>query len=201
MIENQLQTRQPAIPSMPDSLTQATTPIFNLTSESWIPPRAASYMLVAQAKDWVKAYETARPPAPIAQLRERVASFVCHFFITLSDERLNKIVAADWLDTLKDFPFPVLCAAISEWRNDMNKKPTPADIRKLCIYHYPKKEWDRLQRAKTIANMTPSEKTVLAGPVKEEWRPPTAEEKERVRKLMASIGITPKEEKHEQKTT
>lgn len=48
-------------------------------------------------------------------------------------EALQAMVASDWLDDLGEFPAPMVGEACQIWRRTERRKPTPADIRSICI--------------------------------------------------------------------
>jgi hypothetical protein len=138
-------------------------------------------LLVSQAKDYVADVAKARPPAPVQRLVERISSAMCHFFANLSDEKINALVALDWIETLREFPFDCVLKAFADWRNSSAKKPTPSEIRALAITAYGRREWDYLQRAKMIAGMMPSSTAIEK--VDEPWIPPTPEQKANVARM------------------
>lgn len=134
---------------------------------------------------------TSRPPARIAFLKDRLSALLAHFFSAATGERLNAIVAADWMEIIAPFPEQVIAAAVKDWLENNSKKPTPMEIKNLCVKYYGWKAWNDFTRAKKIANMLPSDpvenKNAEENKTQDEWRPPTPEEKERVRNIVQNM--------------
>lgn len=55
-----------------------------------------------------------------------------------TDRRLEAAMGKQWMDDLEGFPWPVIEAAIDEFRRTDDRRPTPARIRKLCVKHAPR---------------------------------------------------------------
>lgn len=154
----------------------------------WSPPKSVTVEQVSDARGYVAAVTAERTPVDGEYLASRLAVLMSQFFVAIDSDRMKKLVAADWIDALREFPGSCVHHAVSKWRNDNKTKPTIAHIRELCIEHYGTKAWQTLQRAKTIASMTPT--FMAQGDPKEEvWMPPTAEEKARVAEMLKGIGI------------
>ncbi len=58
-------------------------------------------------------------------------------------------MAADWLSDLREFGPDTVSRACGEWRRTQTRRPTIADIRKLCIedreLHKPEPEYQALE--------------------------------------------------------
>lgn len=67
------------------------------------------------------------------RIAERITTLLSHFWTADEDPRLRKLQIADWLDDLAEFGPGIVSRAVKEWRQTETKRPTPADIRKLCI--------------------------------------------------------------------
>lgn len=46
---------------------------------------------------------------------------------------MREAQALDWLDDLREFGAEIVSVACMEWRRSQTKRPTPAEIRRLCI--------------------------------------------------------------------
>lgn len=46
---------------------------------------------------------------------------------------LRRAQANDWLDDLREFHEAVVWEACGEWRRTQTRRPTPSEIRKLCL--------------------------------------------------------------------
>ena len=69
---------------------------------------------------------------------ERVATLLGHFWTPADSPELRSLVAGDWLNDLREFPAATVAEACQMWRRTETRKPTIADIRKLCIEVQPK---------------------------------------------------------------
>src|SRR6185437_6725921 len=72
------------------------------------------------------------------QIAERIATLLAHYWTPNDSPELRKLVAADWMSDLKEFPADVVSAACQDWRRSEARRPTPADIRKRCWEVMPK---------------------------------------------------------------
>lgn len=158
----------------------------------WAPPARVTSAQIEDARLYANAVMLERPPASREFVAERCASLLLHFFTAASGEKLNAMVAADWLAILSPFPPRVLAAAVQRWLETETGKPKPAQIRDLCITFYGRKDWENLERAKIIAMMQPSAE---ADPEKKgtEWQKPTPEQKAKVAEMVANMQKTMKE--------
>lgn len=77
-------------------------------------------------------------PSPGPQEEQSIASLIArmmlHFWAPqeLSDGA-RKAMAADWIADLREFGPDIVSRACGEWRRTQSKRPTIADIRKLCV--------------------------------------------------------------------
>lgn len=55
-----------------------------------------------------------------------------HYWAANEDTRLRAALAQDWLGDLREFTATVVADACREWRRAETKRPTIADIRRLC---------------------------------------------------------------------
>lgn len=69
--------------------------------------------------------------------RTRIAAHISrhlsHFWAANEDSRLRAAIAQDWLADMGEFHESVVAEACQEWRRAETKRPTIADIRKLCM--------------------------------------------------------------------
>jgi len=62
-----------------------------------------------------------------------ISRLLAHYWTTQEPEALRRSIAEDWLDDLAEFGAAVVAIACREWRRTSSRRPTPADIRLLCI--------------------------------------------------------------------
>lgn len=63
-----------------------------------------------------------------------VARLLLHYFAPGDlSEQARIAMAQDWLEDLREFGPRVVADACMEWRRTSNRRPTPSDIRLLCI--------------------------------------------------------------------
>lgn len=55
-----------------------------------------------------------------------------------ASDRLDAAAGKWWADDLEAFPQPVIEAAINDWRRNEARRPTPADMIRLCGLKMPK---------------------------------------------------------------
>lgn len=69
--------------------------------------------------------------------RTRIAGLISrllsHFWAANEDSRLRAAIAQDWLSDMGEFHESVVAEACQEWRRAETKRPTIADIRRLCM--------------------------------------------------------------------
>ena len=73
---------------------------------------------------------TTSRPADILALVSRLMG---HYWLPTEPEPVRRAQLEDWLEDLIEFSTAAVAAACREWRQTKSKRPTPADIRKLCI--------------------------------------------------------------------
>ena len=86
---------------------------------------------------------TASPERPAVSHREwiggAVMTLLSHYWQDRDrDELVADAALADWMDDLEPFPRSVVQAAIREWRQTSERRPTPAALRRLCLKHMPR---------------------------------------------------------------
>ena len=62
-----------------------------------------------------------------------IGRLLAHYWTTNEPQEVRRAIAEDWLEDLGEFPAEVVEAACREWRQTQSRRPTPADIRTLCI--------------------------------------------------------------------
>lgn len=132
-------------------------------------------------------------PLPNRRLiAEQIATLLSHYWTTAEDQALRRAQASDWLADLEEFAPHIVTSSCAMWRRTESRRPTPADIRKLCLeLQPPKKPIIRGRygmRHLTNAPMTPDL-------VRDNWRSiPFPDLSEAEQKLFReSIGIVPHE--------
>lgn len=144
---------------------------------------------VTDAKDFVNAVVEFAPPSGRKWLADRLESFLAHYFTAAAGEKLNAMVAHDWILMLQDFPAPCIDKAVVYWLKNENRRPKIAEIRDLAITYFGIQAWQNLERARIVSAIFPSrEEPQKAGEKKESWIPPTAEQKARVAEICKGIG-------------
>ena len=66
-----------------------------------------------------------------------ITRLMSHYWTANEDTRLRAALANDWLEDLRGFPAHVVANACVEWRRGQTRRPTIADIRKLCLEQRP----------------------------------------------------------------
>jgi hypothetical protein len=78
---------------------------------------------------------TSTPDLP--RRREEIAALIArlmgHYWTADDHPATRRAQAEDWLDDLIEFTAENVAAACREWRQSYNRRPTPHDIRGLCI--------------------------------------------------------------------
>lgn len=62
-----------------------------------------------------------------------IGRLLAHYWTTNEPQEVRRAIAEDWLEDLGEFPAGVVEAACREWRRTQTRRPTPADIRTLCV--------------------------------------------------------------------
>ena len=80
-------------------------------------------------------------PAPheenALQAHERVIAaevtrLLSHYWMAAEDPRIRQLQLDDWLDDLTEFASATVVEACKAWRRTEQRRPTPADLRRLC---------------------------------------------------------------------
>lgn len=77
-------------------------------------------------------------------------------------ERLDAVAGKWWADDLEAFPQPVIEAAINHWRRNETRRPTPADMIRLCGMKMPKALTPTVVPIRTAAPLTPEARARIA---------------------------------------
>lgn len=67
------------------------------------------------------------------KIASHVSVLLSHYWAAEEDPRLRAALARDWVGDLAEFHESVVAEACAEWRRGSSRRPTPADIRGLCI--------------------------------------------------------------------
>lgn len=62
-----------------------------------------------------------------------LSRLMSHFWVANEDPRLRGAQAEDWLDDLSEFHEAVVGEACRDWRQVQTRRPTPAEIRLICM--------------------------------------------------------------------
>ena len=71
-------------------------------------------------------------PEMLAELSAMVSRLLNHYWTGDDPAAVRKAQIADWLEDLREFSLAIVANAIREWRRTETRRPTIADIRKLC---------------------------------------------------------------------
>lgn len=66
-------------------------------------------------------------------LGHRIAGILQQFFVNRPSNAVAGMIGADWREDLGEFPQWAIEAAWREWRRSNPKRPSSADLRKLCV--------------------------------------------------------------------
>lgn len=58
---------------------------------------------------------------------------MAHYWTADESATVRREQTDDWIEDLAEFPAAVVVAACREWRRTQSRRPTPADIRLLCV--------------------------------------------------------------------
>lgn len=84
-----------------------------------------------QAKALVGQLELWLAPAPRGRVLARIVTLLEHFWTSKRDPAVERAIAEDWADALKDQPWFAIEAACKHWRDTQTKTPKIADILRL----------------------------------------------------------------------
>lgn len=62
-----------------------------------------------------------------------IARLMSHFWVANEDQRVRAAQAQDWLDDMAEFHEAVVAMACRDWRQVETRRPSPAELRKLCL--------------------------------------------------------------------
>jgi hypothetical protein len=93
-----------------------------------------------------------------------------HYWTGNEDARLRREQIHDWLDDLGAFASSIVASAVTEWRQTQSKRPSPADIRTICLRLEREAKEDRerhrpMPASRQIEAIPPSPDTV-----RDNWR-------------------------------
>lgn len=74
-----------------------------------------------------------RGPDNEAKIAKHIALLLSHYFVTGEAAPLRRSQANDWIDDLKEFHEAIVADSGRYWRQNETRRPTPADIRRLCL--------------------------------------------------------------------
>lgn len=77
--------------------------------------------------------DSMRPLEVDRQIASLIARLMGHYWAADTPIEIRRELARDWLEDLREFPLAMVENACREWRQTQSRRPTPADIRKLCI--------------------------------------------------------------------
>lgn len=75
-------------------------------------------------------------PQPSSQnerlVLEQIVRLIAHYWLPNEDQAMLRAKYEDWLEDLREFPARIVAGACREWRRSATRRPTPADIIRLC---------------------------------------------------------------------
>lgn len=75
----------------------------------------------------------AQPSLNDRLIAERVSTLLSHYWTAADPVEVRRAQIGDWLEDLAEFAAPVVSEAAKEWRQENTRRPSPGDIRLLCI--------------------------------------------------------------------
>lgn len=99
----------------------------------WRPPSSVPAKLAEQIPALIDAYRDGMKPGRKDYLTGRVTVMLAQYFVPDMPFELQALLLADWVDCLNEFPSWAVKAACDRWRDTERRKPTPADIRAICL--------------------------------------------------------------------
>ena len=77
---------------------------------------------------------SSRPALADEQIAATVARLMAHYWTEAMPTSLRRALAEDWLADLREFGPAIVASACTEWRRRPGgRRPTPGDIRAICI--------------------------------------------------------------------
>jgi hypothetical protein len=108
---------------------------------------------------------SSRVPAVSAEDAEwiggAVHTLLSFYYVPGEDQRVVAAQGRMWVEDLRGFPRHVIEAALRDWRRSETRRPTPADIIKLCRSHMPRPRI--VAEPQTVREITPEAKARIAG--------------------------------------
>lgn len=180
------------MPLPPDSLKPLLSSKYRSSedvTDYWTAPTRVTMSQVMDAKKFVNEMIKISLPANKKWLSDRLESFLAHYFTAAAGEKLNAMVAHDWMQMLQDFPATCIDRAVTHWIKTEKRRPKIAEIRELSISYFGLRNWLNLERARIIAQIFPTadEPTRDGKPKEDKWTPPTEEQKRSVADLLKDI--------------
>jgi len=80
-------------------------------------------------------------PATVSAISILVTKLLSHYWTAEEHAVARQAQVEDWIDDLIEFGSGVVQEACAEWRRAENRRPLPADIRKLCQEERDRREW------------------------------------------------------------
>lgn len=71
-------------------------------------------------------------------IAERVTTLLSHYWTAADAPEVRKLQLSDWLDDLDQFPAHVVATSCQDWRRTESRRPTIADIRRVCFENMPR---------------------------------------------------------------
>ena len=94
-------------------------------------------------RDYLRQLDVALKPALREKVLARIATLMAHYWTPQMPVNLQEAVALDWSEILSDLPWVAVEQAALEWLKTKDRRPTPAQFRKLAEQFIDERYGDR----------------------------------------------------------
>ena len=94
-------------------------------------------------RDYLHQIDAVLKPAPREKVLARIATLMAHYWTPQMPVNLQEAVALDWSEILSDLPWIAVEQAALEWLKTKERRPTPAQFRKLAEQFIDERYGDR----------------------------------------------------------
>ena len=84
-------------------------------------------------QDYLRQADAAMQPAPRERIHARIVTLMAHYWTPQMPEKIWEAVGLDWAEVLKDLPWSAIERAALEWLRTKDRRPTPAQFRKIAV--------------------------------------------------------------------
>lgn len=83
-------------------------------------------------QDYLRQLGPSMRPAPREKIHARIVTLMAHYWTPQMPEKMWEAIGFDWAEVLKDMPWPAIEKAAVEWLKTKDRRPTPAQFRKMA---------------------------------------------------------------------